>query len=120
VRLLLDTHAFIWLQSEPRRLGSALAIMHDPATQLVVSAVVAWEIAIKVGVGRLTLPEPVQSWMPVRMARVGAEPAPVEHEHALAVADLPLLHRDPFDRILVCQSRLLRVPIVTADAAITQ
>jgi PIN domain nuclease of toxin-antitoxin system len=120
VRVLIDTHAFLWLHGEPRRLGRARSLLEEPETRMLVSAVVAWEIAIKVRLERLTLPEPLQVWMPTRMARAGAESVPVQQEHALAVADLPPLHGDPFDRLLVCQSLLLRVPIVTADRAIAQ
>ena len=58
--------------------------------------------------------------MPATIQRLGASPLPVDHQHALAVADLPLLHRDPFDRLLVCHSQVLRVPIVTADQAVMQ
>lgn len=120
MRLLLDTHVFIWMQSDPERLGSVLSTVRMPSTQLLVSAAVAWEVAIKAGLGKIALPEPVRSWMPERIARIGADPVAIRHEDALAVADLPLLHRDPFDRLLVCQSRTLRAPIVTADPAIEQ
>ncbi len=120
MRLLLDTHVFLWLLTSPHRLGSVLPRVQESTTDLLVSAAVAWEIAIKTSLGRLPLPGVAADWVPAMVTRIGAVPLAVEHEHALAVADLPLLHRDPFDRILVCQSRLLRVPIVTADAAITQ
>jgi PIN domain nuclease of toxin-antitoxin system len=115
VRLLLDTHVFLWLQTEPERLGAALATVKDSRTQLLVSAASAWEIAIKHAAGKLPLPESQQRYVPTRMRAIEAQALPVEHAHALAVADLPLLHRDPFDRLLIAQSSQLDVPILTAD-----
>ncbi|MDX6646595.1 MAG: hypothetical protein QOK40_2322, partial [Miltoncostaeaceae bacterium] len=118
LRALLDTHAFLWLQTAPERLGRQLALIEDPRTELLVSAASAWEIAIKHALGRLTLPEPPERYVPDRMRAVRARPLAVEHSHALAVASLPPLHRDPFDRLLVAQARALDVPIVTADPAV--
>ena len=118
MRLLLDTHVFLWLLTEPERTGEHRQLVEDPRTELLVSAVVSWEIAIKYGLGRLPLPEPPERYVPERLRAIGADPLPVEHTHALAVAALPPLHRDPFDRLLVAQAGLLDVPILTADPAI--
>jgi PIN domain nuclease of toxin-antitoxin system len=116
VELLLDTHVFLWLLAEPERLGTHLRYVEDPANGLLLSAASSWEIAIKVRLGRLALPDDPRRYVPDRMRAVGAEPLDVEHAHALAVAELPPLHRDPFDRMLVAQARHLRLTIVTADA----
>jgi PIN domain nuclease of toxin-antitoxin system len=118
LRLLLDTHVFIWLQREPDRLGDRLDLLENLENDLLVSAVVAWEIAIKHQLGRLQLPEPPQAYVPERMRAIKAEPVPIEQAHALAVASLPPLHRDPFDRLLIAQARSLGAPILTADQAI--
>ena len=115
MRILLDTHIFLWLHTEPERLGDHLDLMEDQRNTAVVSAVVSWEIAIKNGLGRLPLPESPERYVPERLRAIGAESLPVEHTHALAVAKLPLLHRDPFDRLLVAQAGLLDLPILTAD-----
>lgn len=120
MRLLIDTHVFLWLLAEPERLGGHIAILGDPANHLLFSAASSWEIAIKVQLGRLELPVAPKRYVPDRMRTLGLEPLPVEHTHALAVGELPLLHRDPFDRILVAQARALRLPIVTADAQIAR
>jgi PIN domain nuclease of toxin-antitoxin system len=120
VRLLLDTHVFLWLLAEPERLGRHLGSIEDPANDLLLSAASSWEIAIKVRLGRLDLPDDPTRYIPSRMRAVGVEPLAVEHAHALAVAALPMLHRDPFDRILVAQARHLRLGIVTADADIAR
>jgi PIN domain nuclease of toxin-antitoxin system len=120
LRLLLDTHIFLWLHNEPERLGEHLHLVEDRRTELLVSAVVSWEIAIKYRLGRLPLPEPPARYVPERLRLLEAQALPIEHTHALAVAELPPLHRDPFDRLLVAQAGLLDVPILTADPAVAQ
>jgi PIN domain nuclease of toxin-antitoxin system len=120
VRILLDTHVFLWLQTERKRLGEHLALAEDPRNERLLSAVSSWEIAIKHALGRLPLPEPPQRYLPSRMRAIGAVGLAIEHSHALAVAALEPLHRDPFDRLLVAQAKALDVPILTADAAIAQ
>jgi PIN domain nuclease of toxin-antitoxin system len=115
LKLLLDTHVFLWLQTEPERLGKHLAQVEDPRAELIVSAVVSWEIAIKYRLGHLDLPETPDRYVPARLRAIGATALAIEHTHALAVSTLPPLHRDPFDRLLVAQSKLLGVPILTAD-----
>jgi PIN domain nuclease of toxin-antitoxin system len=120
VRVLLDTHVFLWLHSEPERLAEHLPVVEDRRNQLLVSAVSSWEIAIKYGLGRLPLPEPPERYVPERLRVIGAQALAIEHTHALAVAALPHLHRDPFDRLLVAQAGLLDVPILTADPQLAQ
>ena len=120
MRLLLDTHVFLWLQTEPERLGEHLAMVEDRRTGLLLSAVSSWEIAIKHALGRLPLPEPPERYVPARIRAIGATPLPIEHAHALAVASLPSLHRDPFDRLLIAQAELLSVAILTADPVIAR
>jgi len=120
VKLLLDTHVFLWLHTARKRLGEHLALLEDPHTERLLSAVSSWEIAIKYAVGRLPLPEPPQRYVPSRMRAIGAVAVPIEHSHALAVAELPPLHGDPFDRLLIAQAKLLDVPILTADAMIAK
>jgi PIN domain nuclease of toxin-antitoxin system len=117
MRVLLDTHAFLWANAEPDRLGSRRSMVEDVENDLLLSAASSWELATKVAIGRLELPEPVASYVPSRMAALGVTALSVEHHHALAVASLPMHHRDPFDRILIAQAQLLDVPIVTADPA---
>lgn len=120
MRALLDTHCWLWLQAEPERLPSDLLTrLADAGTELYLSAASGWEIAIKYSLGKLPLPEPPASYVPDRMAVSGTAPLAVAHSHALAVADLPPHHRDPFDRLLVAQSRIERLTLVTADPALT-
>lgn len=120
MRLLLDTQVFLWLQTEPERLREYLALVEDQRTELLLSAASSWEIAIKHALGKLPLPEPPQRYVPERMRAIGARPVAIEHSHALAVAPLPPLHRDPFDRLLVAQAQALGATILTADGAIAQ
>lgn len=115
MRLLLDTHVFLWLNTQPERLGRHLSLVEDSRNELLFSAVGSWEIAIKHALGRLPLPESPERYVPSRIRAIGATGLAVEHSHALAVASLPSLHRDPFDRLLVAQAKLLDAPILTAD-----
>jgi PIN domain nuclease of toxin-antitoxin system len=120
VRVLLDTHVFLWLHTEPERIGERLAILEDQRNEVLVSAVSSWEIAIKSSLGRLALPEPVERYVPDRLRAIGATALAIEHTHALAVAALPRLHGDPFDRLLVAQAKILDVAILTADPTVAQ
>ena len=118
MNLLLDTHVFLWLQTEPERLGEHLHLVEDRRNDLLVSAASSWEIAIKYQLGKLPLPEAPERYVPRRVRAIGAHAIAVEHSHAFAVANLPALHRDPFDRLLVAQALLLQLTIVTADPAV--
>jgi len=121
MRALLDTHVFLWLQTARGRLAPAvLEVLADPGSELFVSAASAWEIAVKHALGRLPLPEPALRYVPSRMVAIDARELPVSHADALRVGLLPPLHRDPFDRLLVSQSRRHGLTLVTADPAIMQ
>ncbi len=118
---LLDTRCWLWLQTEPERFPDRLLNkLADRAVDLFLSAASAWEIGIKHATGRLTLPEPPTVYVPAGMRRTGTRELPVSHAHALAAAALPPHHRDPFDRLLVAQSRIEGKPLVTADRVVQQ
>ena len=115
-RILLDTHCWLWMQVDPERFSSASRrLIEDPDNELLLSAASSWEIAIKYELGKLPLPEPPASYVPGRMQASGTGSLPVEHRHALHVAELPDHHRDPFDRLLVSQAMLERLVLLTAD-----
>ena len=116
--ILLDTHVFLWLQSAPERLSSALPLLADERTTLLLSAASSWEIAVKWGLGKLLLPEAPDIYVPDRMQRGAIDALPIVHSHALAVGKLPEHHRDPFDRILVAQAITEQIPLATADPAL--
>lgn len=116
MRVLLDTHCWLWMQSAPTRLSpDGVRVVEDPDNELLLSTVSSWEIAIKYALGRLSLPEPPARYVPDRIQSSGVIPIPVEHPHALHVATLPPHHRDPFDRLLISQAQVLGVSILTAD-----
>lgn len=115
-RYLIDTHVWLWMQTDPGRLSDdTRAVVHDVRNTLLLSAASTWEIAIKYRLGKLPLPEPPTSYVPDRMRRSGTAALPVEHAHTLRTAELPDHHRDPFDRVLVAQAQLLGLTIITAD-----
>ena len=116
MRLLLDTHGWLWMRAEPERLAdSSRQLLHDPANELFLSAASVWEIAIKFAIGKLRLPEPPAVFITQRMVedRVGA--LPILHAHALRAGELPLHHRDPFDRLLIAQAQIEGLTVLTAD-----
>ena len=117
MRLLLDTHVWLWMQAATARLRpETIELLADPDNEVLLSAASAWEIAIKYALGRLPLPVPPPEYVASRMERSGTTGLPVEHRHALHVATLPAHHRDPFDRLLISQAQLDRLTLVTVDA----
>jgi PIN domain nuclease of toxin-antitoxin system len=116
VKILIDTQCWLWWFLAPDRLNArAHEIIAERRYPIYLSAASSWEIAIKVGLGKLELPEPPSRYVPARLADEGMDALPVEHAHALGVADLPPLHHDPFDRLLVSQARHERAALMTAD-----
>jgi PIN domain nuclease of toxin-antitoxin system len=116
MRLLLDTHAFLWAAGSPARLSeTARAAIADRANDVYVSVAVAWEIAIKAGSGKLRLPMEPAAYLPSRLAAMGLTPLPITLDHALAVAALPAVHADPFDRIMIAQAQVEGLTLVTRD-----
>jgi PIN domain nuclease of toxin-antitoxin system len=119
VRLLVDTHVWLWMLGDPDRLSpEAREVLGDTDNEVLVSAASAWEIGIKHALGRLPLPEDPVTYVPARITASGCTPLAIEQHHALAAAALPPHHRDPFDRLLVAQAAALDVPLVTADRAL--
>lgn len=115
-RYLLDTQIWLWMQSDPDRLGPTVHELVATADhELYLSAASSWEIAIKFRLGKLSLPEPPHRYVPDRLRLSGTLPLAIEHDHVLRVATLPDHHRDPFDRLLIVQAQALAVPLVTAD-----
>jgi PIN domain nuclease of toxin-antitoxin system len=116
MRLLVDTHCWLWMLVSPARLGEPLRqLLTDPENELLLSAASAWEIAIKYALGKLPLPVEPGAYVPSRMASSGTAGLPIQHAHALHVATLPPHHRDPFDRLIVAQAQLERLTVVTVD-----
>lgn len=115
MRLLLDTHVLLWWLFKVPRLGpAAQAAVGSPASEVHVSAVSAGEIAMKQVLGKLEAPDD----LPAQLAANGFAELRLTVGHGLAVAELPLHHKDPFDRFLVAQARVEGLTLVTADRAI--
>ena len=119
MKVLLDTHVVLWALSDPDRLGTSRELLADPEVTRLISAVVVWEVAIKVGLRRLHLATSVAEWAERARRDLAAESVAISEAHAAAGAELPHHHRDPFDRLLVAQARSLGVPLVSADPVLT-
>ena len=121
MRYLLDTHAFLWwVLDDPRLSRAAADAIRDPANEILFSAASAWEIAIKAHLGRIAFEDDLAEFIPRQMVANGFMNLPITIDHALQVARLPLLHRDPFDRMLVAQAQREKTVLLTADPAIAQ
>ena len=119
MRALLDTHAFLWWITDDDRLSEkAREIISDGRNELLFSAVSGWEISIKAGLGRLELPEDLERFVVDQVSRNAFQVLPVYLSHALHVRKLPDHHRDPFDRLLVSQSILEGISLLSADPQI--
>ena len=117
MRLLLDTHAFLWWLADDAKLGpKARAAIADGRSVVFVSAASVWEIAVKRRSGKLDAPGDVADWI----ERCDFAPLSIDVEHAVAAAELPPHHRDPFDRMLVAQAQLEELTLVARDDAIDE
>ena len=116
MKILLDTHTFLWWITDDQRLsGRARDIISDGGNELFLSAATGWEIAIKVQIGRLKLPEEPIRFILDQMRINAIQSLPVQMNHALHVSTLPQHHRDPFDRLLIAQAQLEELPVLSSD-----
>jgi PIN domain nuclease of toxin-antitoxin system len=116
VKLLLDTHAFLWWVEGAPALGRrARAEVSNPDNEVFVSIASCWELAIKLSLGKLRLAQSLERFIPEQLTRNGFVLLGVEFRHVARVADLPFHHRDPFDRVLVAQALQDELAIVSAD-----
>ncbi len=119
MRLLLDTHVFLWLITEHNRLSdSALRAIRNRNNQVYLSSVSLWETIVKQQTGRLSLPVPGETYLPVQRERHEIDALSIDEADVIQLATLPLLHRDPFDRMLLCQAIQHSLTIVSYDAKI--
>jgi len=116
MKILLDTQCWLWWIAAPERLSpGARRRIADKRNTVYLSAASSWEITIKYSIGKLPLPEPPLQFIPKRLARDAIAALPIEIIHTLYVANIPQHHKDPFDRILISQSILEDIPIMTVD-----
>ena len=118
-RVMLDTHIFLWWNQEPTLLSPTVqTILSDPNSQLILSVVVLWEIQIKVQTKKLTINYPLPELARINERDSRVEVLPVTASHILALDNLPFLHKDPFDRLLIAQTLVEGATLLTADASI--
>ncbi|MBY0513488.1 MAG: type II toxin-antitoxin system VapC family toxin [Gemmataceae bacterium] len=121
MRALLDTHAFLWfVLDDPQLSGAAKALVEDPANDVEVSPASYWEIAIKIRLGKYTLPQPYQTFMETQLVVNDFRILHVEPKHTALLTTLDLHHKDPFDRLLIAQAVAEQIPIVSGDVVFDQ
>ena len=115
MRALLDTHAFLWGIAGDRRMSGRARDLFVGPSELSLSLASIWEILIEVQTGKLALPRPVGPYVVKKLAENNVGILPISLDHLLEFEGLPLLHRDPFDRILIAQSMKEGWPIISGD-----
>ena len=115
--LLIDTHILLWYLLDSTRLTEkARDYLQDPANNILVSTASIWEASIKAGIGKLRIPAPLAQGV----RETGFSFMPISPEDAWEAGQLPLLHKDPFDRMLIAQARLREIPVFTDDSAFSR
>lgn len=121
MKVLLDTHAFLWaITADPRLSPLAQRIFLGGTNELLLSAASLWEIAIKVRIGKLPLPQPSDRYLRGQLSRNAIRVLPVEAVHVLRLFELPDIHADPCDRMLVAQCQVESLPLLSGDAQLRQ
>jgi PIN domain nuclease of toxin-antitoxin system len=111
----LDTQVFLWVVQDQAKLSpKCIAAIRDPKTELFLSAASVWEIGIKMGLGKLSLPKPLSQVLREVQA-IGLRSLPISWEHAQAVEGLPNIHKDPFDRLLIAQAQVEELAVLSSD-----
>ena len=119
MKLLLDTHIFLWFISGDQRLPEdKREYICDPDNDIYLSVVSIWEAIIKYQLGKLPLPEPPEKYLPIQRERHEILSLPLDEASVSHLTQLPAIHRDPFDRMLICQSNVHNLPILTVDEII--
>lgn len=117
MKLLLDTHAFIWFFRGDLKLSArARALIENADNQIMLSKASAWEMAIKQSIGKLSFGLPFKAVLVERLKQNQVEMLDISLDHIEVVASLPLHHRDPFDRLIIAQGIVENIPIVSADS----
>jgi PIN domain nuclease of toxin-antitoxin system len=118
VKLLLDTHTLLWLvENDPQLSQTALDVLVDPGNELLLSPATYWELAIKISIRKYRLADPLADYIAEAVRLYGFSILPIDVKHAEAIVNLPHHHKDPFDRMLIAQSIVEDIPLVSSDAA---
>jgi PIN domain nuclease of toxin-antitoxin system len=120
MKVLLDTHAFLWFVNDDPQLSLAAKTLMESEVDLLLSVASLWEISIKVGIGKLDLPKLFDVFIPEQLEINEIELLPIELRHLAPLTSLPLHHRDPFDRLLISQSLVEELTILSADKVFDQ
>ena len=121
MRVLLDTHAFLWwVEDAPALSKKVKAVIGDPDNECLLSLASCWEMAIKLSLGKLRLPGAIERFIPEQLAANAFRQLAIDLRHVARVAVLPFHHRDPFDRLLAAQALEERCVIVSADPVFTK
>lgn len=116
MRYLLDTGVLLWFTSTPNKLNRrATRVLSAKCDEIFFSAASSWEIVIKLATGKLTLPAPAAEFVRDWMANLALRPLDITHRHTLTVGELPAIHSDPFDRVLIAQAHAEGLTLLTAD-----
>ena len=117
MKLLLDTHTFLWFIDDNAMLSSRGKTLLEAENDLLLSVGSLWEIAVKLRLGKLTVGMPTEVLMTEHVTANNIDVLPISVPHLIQVSTLPLHHRDPFDRLIIAQSIVEKIPIVSADPA---
>ncbi len=119
MKAILDTHAFLWwVLDNPKLSGIARDFIVDPDNTIYLSAVSGWEMAIKCSIGKLTLPDQPDSFVRQQLEINNFSPLPIQMNHGLYVHELPEIHKDPFDRLLIAQSIIENLLLISTDSVL--
>jgi PIN domain nuclease of toxin-antitoxin system len=118
MRILLDTHAFLWfLLDDPKLSAIARQAIINPDNDIAVSPATYWEIAIKIRLNKYMLPEPYEVFMEREIVTNQFRILPIVPRHTAVLTTLPFYHRDPFDRLIIAQAMVEQMPVISGDAA---
>ncbi|PZO44173.1 MAG: PIN domain nuclease [Pseudanabaena frigida] len=117
MKLLLDTHTFMWWHSEPEYIPkNTLTLLQDPDHEVILSVVSLWEMQIKIQLGKLTLRDDLELMLKIQQERNNISLISVTLPHILELKNLPLHHKDPFDRMLIAQSKVENATLISRDS----
>lgn len=121
MKILLDTQIFLWMFLKPSRISANVeSLLKNPSNEIFLSSASSWEIAIKYGIGKLKLPDAPEIYVPDRIKRASLKTLAITHKHGLAIANFPVFHKDSFDRILIAQSNIENLTLLSADHIFSQ
>jgi PIN domain nuclease of toxin-antitoxin system len=122
VNYLLDTATFLWLLNDQREKvpEKIQSILNDDHMQFFLSSATTWELAIKSALGKLEIRGALHQWLPELVVKMGFIPLSITQQHSLGVGQLPMIHKDPFDRLLVSQARAEKLTIISPDSILSE